>query len=1130
MRWISQYPGSMWSLTLVTLAAVTLLISGVTLLIGYFQRQRSAPSREVILRMGLCLVAVWPLLLAVGIVTQSMSADSDSSQPLAHIATPPAAESPPEPLVDRTDPVPFRDTLLPLVEPSQVTTPEIPSTPNSETSLVATELPVADRVEESELYTPSLASQVAEPQTVFDPLPVTALPVELPKTNPKSNEVVTTPVTTQPVWQPIPAEPRRLAVYFATVWPWLCVVWGMGTWIAGLTLIRDLLRLRRRRRQLRPYVNEEIAAILAQAMQVTGLLRRPDVFLSTQIGSPCTSGVRRPILILPQSMLDQNEYDSATLLGIFTHECAHIVRRDVAWSLLARVVQSVYWWEPGLRRMVRQLSYLREEICDNHVLSSSVDPRVYAKVLVDFAEGPLFRPVVGVIGMVGTDNPLVDRVERLLQEAPDISTGVKWRSKWGVATIVVLICGMIGVIGACAEISKSLSQAMFEEQKTVTSFDMNEPPRVPIRSGESAERPAESAAMAQVEGEAPVEGADYLKFGPPTEAGSGVSSPDGQFSPFRQPAEAGSGTSPPAFPSDEELVADAPPYNPEAPLPVLGFPKPFERTSLPQATTYKSVTRTIIVDGKQTTHTYMVPVYGPLNPTSDVIQDVSGLVPPSEDCEAPPPQQVSLTLTLPSAPAFSQNEQVTLVATLPAGKKLLPKQILFEGLIVLVPTPEPSHIPGELESPTTPPSAEPPPTPITPADTPPSGEPAATDNPAPEVAPAVADPAAAAAEAVASANAAAAALVTPQTSEVTLSGPSAAIAAWRLLESQGATAVLTKAVTPTPEAAKDTPLVQVHHLCGKSSFQIEIAALADDQGQFRAISCWGRELASTNPDKGLGELAALLTRYKAECLRVANEGKAVPSVFMDTGAPMFDPRTFDGRRQGYAWVEEPGHEPAAEVLLLLVGIQVFDDMRYGDVQSIVKVCTDLKLLPRVMNDGADCSNCVLSPRVFAPVELTMVYDKQGQRVGQDAVLLAEKAGATGVQVLTEGQIDTLLATFVNRHSPHVPTLILTDDPDLPLESLIHFIVRANRAGITVVRRSQLEELRLRGNDRLVPLLNDAPQEQVAPRTRLYSGEEPSGLVEPEPTPVREDPSASTRPNRTTPHLAPVLNEPGVREI
>ncbi len=60
------------------------------------------------------------------------------------------------------------------------------------------------------------------------------------------------------------------------------------------------------------------------------------------------------------------------------------------------------------------MSQLREEICDNYVMLAPVDRRVYAKTLLDFAEASVMRPLMGVIGMMGKNNPLSNRIERML--------------------------------------------------------------------------------------------------------------------------------------------------------------------------------------------------------------------------------------------------------------------------------------------------------------------------------------------------------------------------------------------------------------------------------------------------------------------------------------------------------------------------------------------------------------------------------------------------------------------------------------------------------------------------------------------------------------------------------------------
>jgi len=1077
---MTESPGSALCVALAILAAVTLCVSGTTLLVGRALRQRSAPTREVNLRMGLCLVAVWPLLVLVGgiVAPWAQGLQSGAGVAVDSITQKEGAAS-----------VELLEVVSPSVGAARAKTNELQST--IERADLPTFIP-SEPVPSVAAATPP-ASEPESRGLVPSPVPVQSQSVTAIETRLQAPVAVASSAP-HPTPTPTAASPRTIPVPALWGFCGLSLLWMAGTLVAGFSLIRDLLRVRRMQRELQLCENDSIQATLTEAMQATGLRRRPEVCLSSLIGSPCTSGAWRPILILPQTMLDHREQDSATLLGVLTHECAHIVRRDVAWSLLARVVQSVYWWEPGLRRIVRQLSHLREEICDNHVLSSSIDARLYAKALVDFAAGPLFRPLVGVIGMVGKDNPLADRVERLLQESPDTTTRLGWQSKWGVATIVVLVCGVIGVIGAQAEISSAISRVLspaFDKSPSrdpIASATVAESRAVPIWSGESPSSPATQSFEPALAQAAAAAEDPFSQKGIPTEAGSGVSLPVQSFSPFSEPTEAGSGVS--AAP----LYDDAP-LKPPADEPVTQSPfsdatetgsSPHQRPS-PPVTEYKPVISTLVVDGKPVTVTRMVPVFKPANAASDSEQPLleEKADPGLHDLNVPYPK---IVLELLDAPAFPIGGRVTVVATLPEGESLLPKRIRFEGLTVAgyESAPPPLNL---LPDPAVPPPAAvtvPPATPSVPAETPPV-EAATTEAPA-APAPEKAAPF--------------------KKHTILLSGPQSTIDALTSLKTKAVLTVVTKddkpAIEPVPDQGSAAAALPEPALV----FRMSLEALADDAGQYKGLRCWGRDLPHTAPDKGLRELGEILKNWKAELMGAAQDSDTLAVIRREPYSVR------DGSTTRTEWRLVTQQISRADFMTLCsVELHVFDNMRYGDVQTILKVCEAQQLKVKIVSGSGDVP-VAAQPQVYTTAELALVYDKKGQRVGDRAVLLAEKAGVSGMQVISsDDQINACLHNFVHHHRNSTPTLLLKADPDLSFETLQSFIILANRAGIPHVEFMPREELQLRANDQLVPLLNETPRPVAEPTREKLDGEYQLNRAEPtidQSLPEFEEPQSRSR--------------------
>jgi beta-lactamase regulating signal transducer with metallopeptidase domain len=376
-------------LELLAVAAMGLGIAWGTLLVTRLFRRRSAPFREMILKGGTCLLLGWPVVVLIGVVIGSVTR--------------------PVPQVVRVDAV------------SEVTLTPSPS-PGGRGEQIQTVATGRKRETVGTVWTPAAEFVASAEKTIQDML-----------TEPSPEPGMSYTMLTLP---------RLVEVAIVT--------WGLGLVVSLGFLLRDLIRVRRVRQRFVPCSQEIAISALQQVSQSIGLKRTPDLLLSPDLTSPCTAGVRRPAIVLPTGMLDTTP-DRESLLGVLTHEAAHVKRRDVAWSLLVRCVRAVYWWEFGLAIIDRQLSQLREEICDNYVLLAPVDRRVYAKTLLDFAEGWVMRPLVGVIGMMGKNNPLSNRIERMLAENTQPHTRTSGWSRTGLICGGLVAVATVGLLGVWAE-------------------------------------------------------------------------------------------------------------------------------------------------------------------------------------------------------------------------------------------------------------------------------------------------------------------------------------------------------------------------------------------------------------------------------------------------------------------------------------------------------------------------------------------------------------------------------------------------------------------------------------------------------------------------------------------------------
>jgi TonB family protein len=208
-------------------------------------------------------------------------------------------------------------------------------------------------------------------------------------------------------WSPVRVKPRLAATLVA---------------IYALLVFYALLRLGRAWRQTRKIVRAAFAVELPESaksiIETCGraiATRRVLVLCSSSIPVPITLGVLRPVIILPQSLL--NEIDDNLLISAVGHELVHIARRDYLTNLIYECVYLPVSFHPAAWLIRRRIRQTRELCCDERVTSKLLPPEVYARSLVRMIGTSPLAPRLAAdttIGIVESDN-LEGRIMSLLK-------------------------------------------------------------------------------------------------------------------------------------------------------------------------------------------------------------------------------------------------------------------------------------------------------------------------------------------------------------------------------------------------------------------------------------------------------------------------------------------------------------------------------------------------------------------------------------------------------------------------------------------------------------------------------------------------------------------------------------------
>ena len=111
--------------------------------------------------------------------------------------------------------------------------------------------------------------------------------------------------------------------------------------------------------------------------------RSPALLASDHVTVPFTSGILRPVVVVPTSAL--TTWTDERIRVVLLHELAHVRRRDCLVQAMSQVACAAYWFNPLTWVAARRLRAERERACDDLVLEAGLRGADYAQHLLDIA-------------------------------------------------------------------------------------------------------------------------------------------------------------------------------------------------------------------------------------------------------------------------------------------------------------------------------------------------------------------------------------------------------------------------------------------------------------------------------------------------------------------------------------------------------------------------------------------------------------------------------------------------------------------------------------------------------------------------------------------------------------------------
>lgn len=155
---------------------------------------------------------------------------------------------------------------------------------------------------------------------------------------------------------------------------------------------------------------ENIAAFTMHASHRMGIKRKILVWISETISVPATTGLFKPVILIPVASLNNLSPDQ--LEAIILHELAHIRRNDYFINAIISVIETILFFNPFIVLLSRVMKQERENCCDDNVIIYRYDPHSYASALLTIAQSFNGKPQLAVAALSGKKQ-LFSRIKRI---------------------------------------------------------------------------------------------------------------------------------------------------------------------------------------------------------------------------------------------------------------------------------------------------------------------------------------------------------------------------------------------------------------------------------------------------------------------------------------------------------------------------------------------------------------------------------------------------------------------------------------------------------------------------------------------------------------------------------------------
>lgn len=207
-------------------------------------------------------------------------------------------------------------------------------------------------------------------------------------------------------------DPRVWSLISLRGWGWLLHLCGSVVIILGL--LRQWLGLWVLVYGRSTPADTQVQALADRVRKELRYRRRARIRVSPRAPAPIAFGSVIPTVVLPAQTVARLSSDD--LGAVLAHEIAHLRRRDPLVNTMQILLAGIWWFHPVYWLLTRQIRRVREDCCDDLVLTRQIAPGDrYCQILLDAARASWCATTGGaVLGFGESGQSLRQRLLRIL--------------------------------------------------------------------------------------------------------------------------------------------------------------------------------------------------------------------------------------------------------------------------------------------------------------------------------------------------------------------------------------------------------------------------------------------------------------------------------------------------------------------------------------------------------------------------------------------------------------------------------------------------------------------------------------------------------------------------------------------